>query len=117
MAIQTEDWFGDMQANLDYFDTSNFEPDYELYSTKNHRVLGKFKSETGSLQPVEFVGLKAKMYSLDVCPKKSHLKVKGIKKRFVRENVRHSDFVSVLRRQQTYTTATFRHFRSTNHVL
>ena len=120
MAIQTEDWFGDMQANLDYFDTSNFEPDHELYSHKNHRVLGKFKSETGSLQPVEFVGLKAKMYTLDVCQKtskKSHFKVKGIKKRFVRENVRHSDFVSVLRRQQKYTTATFRNFRSTNHVL
>jgi len=74
MTIQTEDWFGDMQADLDYFDTSNFEPDHELYSEKNHRVLGKFKSETGSLQPVEFVGLKAKMYSLDVCPKKATLK-------------------------------------------
>jgi len=69
MAILTDDWFRDMQANLDYFDTSNFKPVHELYS-KKHRVLGKFKREKGSLQPVEFVGLKAKMYSLDVCPKK-----------------------------------------------
>jgi len=120
MTIQTDDWYADMQAmqaELDYFDTSNFERDHELFSSKNHRVLGKFKSETGSLQPVEFVGLKAKMYSLDVCPKKSHIKVKGIKKRFVKKNVRHSDFVAVLQRQQTHTTATFRNFRSTNHVL
>ena len=57
------------------------------------------------------------MCSLDVCPKKSHIKVKGIKKRFVKKNVRHSDFVAVLQRQQTTTTATFRNFRSTNHVL
>ena len=117
MAIQTDDWYADMRADLDYFDTSNFEEDHELFSQKNHRVLGKFKSETGSRQPVEFVGLKAKMYSLDVCPKKSHIKVKGIKKRYVKKNVRHSDFVAVLQRKQTHTTATFRNFRSTNHVL
>ena len=70
MAIQTDDLYVDMQADRHYFDTSNFEPDHELFSEKNHRVLGKFKSETGSRPPVEFVGLKAKMYSLDVCPKK-----------------------------------------------
>jgi len=117
MAIQTDDLYVDMQADRHYFDTSNFEPDHELFSEKNHRVLGKFKSETGSRPPVEFVGLKAKMYSLDVCPKKSHTKVKGIKKRFVQKNVRHSDFVAVLRQNQTNTKATFKHFRSTNHVL
>jgi len=37
-----------------------------LYSIRNHRVLGKFKSETGSLAPTEFVGLRAQMYSLHV---------------------------------------------------
>ena len=47
MAIQTEDWFGDMQANLDYFDTSNFEPDHELYSKKNHRVWESLKAKRG----------------------------------------------------------------------
>ena len=61
-------------------------------------MLGKFKSETGSLQPVEFVGLKAKMYSLDFCPKKSHIKVKDIIKFFVMNNVPHSDFVAILQR-------------------
>ena len=70
MAIQTDDWHGDMQTEIDYFDTSNFERHHKLFCNKNHRVLGKFKSETGSLQPVEFVCLQAKMYSLDVYPKK-----------------------------------------------
>jgi len=74
IAIQTDDWHAHMQANLQYFDTSNLQRDHDYSPTKNHRVLGKFKSETGSLHPVEFVGLKAKMYSLDVCPKKATLK-------------------------------------------
>ena len=43
--------------------------------------------------------------------------MKGIKKRCVKKNVRHGDFVAVLRQQQKNTTATFRHFRTTNHVL
>jgi len=64
---------------MDLFDTSNFEPDHPLYSVQNHRVPGKMKSETGSLPPLEFVGLRAKMYSLS-CGKKSQKKVKGIKK-------------------------------------
>jgi len=54
-----------MEVDSNKYETSNFEKNHPLYSTKNHRVLGKFKSETGSLAPKEFVGLMAKMYSLD----------------------------------------------------
>ena len=70
-----------MSENLDRFDTSNFNKQHPLYTTKNHRVLGKFKSETWSLPPREFVGLRAKTYSLDVPanPKQSKIRVKGIK--------------------------------------
>ena len=80
--IQTEDLYKDMSENIDLFDTSNFETTHPLYTTKSHRVLGKFKSETGSLAPLEFVGLRAKMYSLlvqDNC-KESIIRAKGIKK-------------------------------------
>jgi len=41
------------------------------------------KSDTGSTPPLEFVGLRAKMYSLS-CGKKSQTKVKGIKKNYVK---------------------------------
>jgi len=73
MTIQTDNWYADMQAmqtELDYFDTGNEERDHELFSKKT-LVFGKFRSETGFLEPVEFVGLKTKMYSLDVCPHKA----------------------------------------------
>jgi len=72
--------YKDMSQNLDLFDTSNFETTHPLYTTKNHRALGKFKSETGSLVPLEFVGLRAKMYSLLVPddPKECRIRAKGI---------------------------------------
>jgi len=53
-----------MGEHLDLYDISNFSPDHPQYSKANHRVLGKMKSETGSLQPSEFMDLRAKMYSL-----------------------------------------------------
>ena len=76
--IETHDLHKDMEEHLHHFDTSNFET--PLYRNENHRKLNKFKSETGSTQPKEFVGLRAKMYSLWVPtdPKKSFVKAKGI---------------------------------------
>jgi len=79
--IQTEELYQDMSQNLDLFDISKFNNEHQVYTTKNYRVIGKFNSETGSLAPQEFVGLRAKMYSLDVPanPKQSKIRVKGIK--------------------------------------
>jgi len=45
-SFETPDLYKDMSQNLDLFDTSNFETIYPLYTTKSHRVLSKFKSET-----------------------------------------------------------------------
>jgi len=114
--IQTPNLHRDMSEAMDLFDTSNFDPDHFLYSRKNYRVLGKMKSETGSTPPLEFVGLRAKMYSLS-CGEKSRVKVKGITKNYVKKKVRHQSFVDVLRNLSPRTEATFRLFKSTNHVL
>jgi len=58
------------------------------------------------------------MYSLDVHqkPKESKMRAKGIKKAYVRKNVRHTHFLNVLRTQQS-TTSEFCKFQSTNHVI
>jgi len=117
--IHTDDLYSDMGASLDHYDTSNFAQDHPQYSTTNRRVLGKFNSETGSDAPSEFVGLRAKMYSLYV-PRtliKCHKKAKGIQKHYVRNRVRHQHFVEVLRNARSTTMSTFRTFRSTNHVV
>jgi len=44
-------------------------------------------------------------------------KAKGIQKHYVRKQVRHEQFLNVLRKTTAHTKATFRTFRSTNHVI
>jgi len=102
MSVKTHDLYADMSKDLQHFDTSNFPPDHPLYSKKNYRVLGKFNSETGSQAPREFVGLRAKLYSLDVPNKQNHIKIKGVKKHYVKKNVRHDDFLAVLMQNKTH---------------
>jgi len=114
LEIETSDLYNDMSEAMDLFDTSNFEPHHPLYSAQNHRVLGNMKSETGSLPPLEFVGLRAKMYSLS-CGKKSQKKVKGIKKNYFKKHVRHESFLEVIRNPKLTTDATFRLFQSRKH--
>ena len=110
--------YTDMKEHKDLYDTSNFESTHPLYSKTNHRVLGKFKSETGSLAFREFVGLRAKMYSLDVPnnEKQSKIRVKGIKKSYVKKKVRHDQFLIVLTTHKS-TDSEFCNIRSLNHVL
>ena len=117
--IQKEDLYRDMGENLELFDTSNFEVGHPQYSTSNRRILGKFKSETGSIPPKEFVGLRAKMYSLDVPGNtaKSQRKAKGIQKHYVKKHMHHGQFLEVLRHAGKNTMCRFRAFRSTNHVV
>jgi len=114
--IKTVDIYADMGRNLDMFDTSNFAPDHPLYSMQNHRVLGKMKSETGSLPPDEFVGMRAKNYSLNVpgAMSKCQKKVKGVQKHYVKKHVRHSHFIDVLRNSQKTTMSKLCTIRSKN---
>jgi len=115
--IETEDIYAEMALNLDMFDTSNFPPDHPLFSMQNHRVLGKMKSETGSLPPDEFVGLRPKCYSLNVpgAISKCQKKVKGVQKHYVKKHVRHGNFIEVLRNSQKTKMANFCIIRSKKH--
>mgnify|MGYP003476727643 CR=1 FL=1 len=86
-----------------------------LYSAVNNKALGKFKSETGSKAPLEFVGLGAKMYSLLVGDD-NKMTTKGIKRSYAFNHIRHRDFISTLiMRNNTY--ATFRTFGTINQQL
>jgi len=59
--------YSDMKGNLAEYDTSDYPTDHPLHNTTNAKVIGKFKDETNSVPPVEFVGLRSKMYSLQDC--------------------------------------------------
>mgnify|MGYP006335536757 FL=1 len=67
-------------------------------------MLGKFKDETASKPPIEFIGLKSEMYSLLVeHDKPSKLTAKGVKRSWVDAKLRHDNFRNVLEnRTETY---------------
>jgi len=115
--IKTDDLHKDMKDNMDKFDTSNFPEGHRLHSLDNHRVVGKFKSETAEVAPKQFVGLRSKLYSLHVRKEKpSKTALKGIAKTYVKKHVRHDAFLRTLLTKKC-TTAQFLAFRSVNHEI
>ena len=62
--IQTPDLYKDIADNLDAYGKSDYPVDHLLHSKTNAKVFDKLKDECSSLAPQEFVGLRAKMYSI-----------------------------------------------------
>ena len=114
--IQTDDLYSDMLEDLDKYDTSNYDRDSPLYSTTNAKVVGKMKDECGGKPIAEFVGLRAKMYSILIPGKHDKLMCKGVKKSYVTKHLRHSTFLETLT-NQTSNVAEFYNFRSYLHTL
>jgi hypothetical protein len=84
--IFTEDLYRDMREYSDLLDTSGYPRDHPLYSAVNKKVMGKMKDECFSKPPLEFVGLRSKMYSLFLYnPKLVKRTAKGIKKKYVKK--------------------------------
>ena len=114
--IRTEDVYSDMSKHLSEYDTSDYPASHPLYSTVNGKVIGKFKDECNGVAPLEFVGLRAKMYSLLLGVEKEKKTAKGIKKSFVSKHIRHNDYKTCLFSQQP-TQSSFYTIRSKNHLL
>ena len=62
--IYTEDIYCDMLQNIDWYDTSDYPKDHNLYSDKNKKVLLKMKDECNGKPIKEFVGCSSKCYSM-----------------------------------------------------
>lgn len=97
--IKTEDVYVDMGKAIDLFDTSGYDPDHFLHSTRNKKVLGKMKDETHGIAIKEFVGLRSKMYSflynegVQTIEKKT---AKGISKNVTKRDIRHAHYIECL---------------------
>jgi len=115
-SIRTDDLYDDMTSFSDYLDTSSYPEDHPhpLYSPRNAKVLGKFKDECHGIAPLEFVGLRAKMYSLLVSREQTKMTAKGVKTSYIEKHVTHQTFLRTLEKK-TCTTAEFLNFRSRNH--
>ena len=118
--IQTEDIYRDIQEEADLFDTSEYPPDHFLFSTRNKKVLGKFKDEVHGTPVQEFVGLRPKMYSLlyNENGKTVEKKVaKGIAKNVTKREIRHEHYKECMfnRKQQTASMQQIRSFKQSVH--
>ena len=82
LSMKTKDIIKDLKNLEDIFDFSNLDKNYELYSEKNKKVIGKFKIETPkNIWIDEFVCLRSKAYSFK-CKNEDENKnkIKGISK-------------------------------------
>ena len=107
--ITTPDIYQDMKKDEYLYDTSEYPKDHFLHNERNKKVIGKFKDETAGDPVREFVGLRAKMYSMVTVKGKDKKAGKGIKK-----SVRHQDFKDCLFEKREYQHSMMS-FRSEQH--
>ena len=112
--IETKDVYQDMKKNQSLYDTSDYPQDHFLYSNTNKKVIGKFKDETSGLPISEWVGLRAKMYSMLTEDGKEKKTGKGIKKSVLKKEVRHQDYKDCLFERKEYEHSMMG-FRSQQH--
>ena len=62
--VETFDVYADMRGDAHLFDTSDYPTGHPNLSLANKKVLEKFKDETAGRPILEFIGLRAKMYSI-----------------------------------------------------
>jgi hypothetical protein len=96
--IRTEDFYKEMRT--DEYDLSDYPEGSDFYSTKNKKVLGKFKDECNGAAPVEFVGLRPKMYSLKIPEQKDKKTAKGVKGE-AQKKITHADYRRCLLSEET----------------
>ena len=87
----------DMLAIKDKFDFSDYPVDHPCYSKDNMKVVGKFKDEMAGVPIQEFIGLRAKMYSIQLNNDVELKRAKGITHNVVNKNIKHADFPRVLK--------------------
>src|SRR5690606_39189297 len=99
----------------DWFDHSDFAPSHPLYSEANKKVPGKFKDEYPHDEIAEFVGLRAKMYSISLVGGKEKARCKGVKRCVIEQEIKHLDFLKMLHSVGANERHSFRTFQSKNH--
>ena len=115
--VQTDDIYEDMKAVVEeMFDCRDYPTTHPLYSETNKKRVGCWKDENSSDSPIsEFVGLRAKLYSISSAMS-NKVKAKGISKSYKIQKLRHDSFLKVLR-SKVSTNAKFSRFQSVNHVI
>ena len=98
--IQTDDIFNDFYHLTNFFDTSDYPRDHRNYSLSNKKVLGKFKDEVNGKIITSYVGLRPKMYALNV-DGQIKKRAKGVQRATLEKHISFQDYISVLQNQST----------------
>ena len=93
--IQTDNVHEDFYVDKHLFDFSGYEKESPFYNDENKKVIGKIKDDLNGEIIEEFVGLRAKMYSLKI-EKEEMKKAKGEKKNVVKKDISHQDHLDCL---------------------
>ena len=78
--IRTKDFYKHINSDIEkWFDTSDYPSNHssEIKTGLNSKVIAMFKNEAGGKQIVEFVGLRAKLYSYKMLDSSEDKKCKG----------------------------------------
>jgi len=107
--------------NLKRISLSDYAEDHALFDTTNKKVIGKMKDEAHGKIITEFVGLRSKMYSLEVPDAEKdedkHKKTaKGIKKNTVKKTLTIENYKDALFNEEN-VYRTMNNIRSINHDL
>ena len=92
----------DFYAGKHLFDFSGYEKEIPFYNGENKKVIGKMKDELNETIIKEFVGLRAKMYSMKT-KKEEMKKAKGMKNNVVKKDINHQDYVDCLFEERKFT--------------
>ena len=110
--IRTVNLYKDFYTGKQLFNFSGYEKESPFYNDENKRVICKMRDELNREINEEFVGLRTKMYSLRT-KKEEMKKAKGVKKKVVKKQISHQDYVDCLfeERKFMHTKQTIRSFK------
>ena len=93
--IKTKDFYKDINLDIEKrFDTSDFPSNHPsgIKTRLNSKVLGMFKDEAGGKQIVEFVGLRAKLYSYKMLDGSEDKKCKWMTMNVTKRSIQFDDY-------------------------
>jgi len=116
--IQTKDFYKDMYKHKELFDLSDIKDDRfkKFHNDKNKKVIGKMKPEYPNNIVEEFIGLKSKMYSIQLDDGKERKTAKGIKKYVIEKDLKHQNYNQILNSGKNMYS-TMKMIRSSKHQI
>ena len=93
--IKTKDFYKDINPDIEkQFDTSDYPANHQsgIKTELNSNVLGIFLDEDGGKQVVEFVGLRAKLYSYKMLDGSEDKKCKGVTKNVTKRSIKFDNY-------------------------